>query len=32
LFGNKNDDDVSYLHEQLYRWIVYPWERAGGVM
>ena len=32
LFGNKNDDDVSYLHEQLYRWIVYPWERAGGAM
>ena len=32
LFGNKNDDDVNYIHEQLYRWIVYPWERIGGVM
>ena len=27
LFGNKNDDGVYYRHEQLYRWIIYPWER-----
>ena len=26
LFGNDNDDGVHYLHEQLYRWIVFPWE------
>jgi len=32
LFGNENNDDVSYIHEQLYRWIVYPWERIGGAM
>ena len=32
LFGNKNDDGVSYIHEQLYRWIVYPWERVSGGM
>ena len=30
LYGNKNDDGVVYLHEQLYRWIVFPWERAPG--
>ena len=30
LFGNPNDDGVYYLHEQLYRWIVYPWERVKG--
>ena len=30
LFGNDNEDDVHYLHEQLYRWIVFPWERAPG--
>ena len=32
LFGNKNDDGVTYIHEQLFRWIVYPWERVGGYM
>jgi hypoxanthine phosphoribosyltransferase len=32
LFGNKNEDGVNYLHEQLYRWIVYPWERVKGGM
>ena len=32
LFGNKNNDGVNYIHEQLYRWIVYPWERIGGSM
>tara|TARA_B100000378_G_scaffold161721_1_gene130259 strand:+ start:15 stop:476 length:462 start_codon:yes stop_codon:yes gene_type:complete len=32
LFGNPNDDGVLYLHEQLYRWIVYPWERMKGDM
>jgi len=32
LFGNKNEDKVHYLHEQLYRWIVYPWERVKGGM
>ena len=32
LFGNANEDGVSYLHEQLYRWIVYPWERVKGEM
>lgn len=32
LFGNENDDKVSYIHEQLFRWIVYPWERVGGAM
>ena len=32
LFGNANDDDVHYLHEQLYRWIIYPWERVKGGM
>ena len=32
LFGNANKDGVSYLHEQLYRWIVYPWERVKGEM
>ena len=30
LYGNKNDDGVVYLHEQLYRWIVFPWERFPG--
>ena len=30
LFGNENDDKVNYLHEQLYRWIVFPWERVKG--
>ena len=30
LFGHANDDGVHYLHEQLYRWIVYPWERVKG--
>ena len=28
LFGNKNDDGVHYLHEQLRKWIVFPWERT----
>ena len=32
LFGNKNDDGVTYIHEQLFRWIVYPWERVKGSM
>ena len=32
LFGNENDDKVFYLHEQLYRWIVFPWERVKGGM
>jgi len=32
LFGNENDDKVNYLHEQLYRWIVFPWERVKGGM
>jgi hypoxanthine phosphoribosyltransferase len=32
LFGNKNDDKVTYLNEQLYRWIVFPWERVKGGM
>ena len=32
LFGNENNDGVNYIHEQLYRWIVYPWERVGGAM
>jgi hypothetical protein len=32
LFGHANDDGVHYLHEQLYRWIVYPWERVKGDM
>ena len=32
LFGNANKDGVAYLHEQLYRWIVYPWERVKGSM
>ena len=27
LFGNKNEDGVSYIHEQRGRWIVFPWER-----
>ena len=30
LFGNDNDDDVHYLHEQMYRWIVFPWEKVPG--
>ena len=30
LYGNKNDDGVVYLHEKLYRWIVFPWERVPG--
>ena len=30
LFGNSNDDGVVYLHEQVYRWIVFPWERVKG--
>ena len=30
LFGNKNEDGVHYLNEQLYRWIVFPWERVKG--
>ena len=32
LFGNPNDDKVNYLHEQVYRWIVFPWERSTGGM
>ena len=32
LFGNDNDDKINYLHEQLYRWIVFPWERVTGGM
>ena len=32
LFGNANDDKVYYQHEQLYRWIVFPWERVKGGM
>ena len=32
LFGNPNDDKVIYLHEQVYRWIVFPWERVKGGM
>ena len=28
LFGNKNKDGVHYLHEQLRKWIVFPWERT----
>jgi hypoxanthine phosphoribosyltransferase len=32
LFGNPNEDGVGYMHEQLYRWIVYPWERTEGGM
>ena len=32
LFGNKNDDGVYFLNEQLYRWIVFPWERVKGGM
>ena len=32
LFGNPNDDKVNYLHEQVYRWIVFPWERVIGGM
>lgn len=32
LFGNENEDGVHYFHEQLYRWIVYPWERVKGHM
>jgi hypoxanthine phosphoribosyltransferase len=32
LFGNDNDDKVNYMHEQLYRWIVFPWERVKGGM
>ena len=30
LFGNVNDDGVHFLNEQLYRWIVFPWERITG--
>ena len=30
LFGNDNDDGVHFLHEQMYRWIVFPWERVPG--
>ena len=32
LFGNPNDDGVLYLNEQVYRWIVFPWERVKGDM
>ena len=32
LFGNANKDNVFYQHEQLYRWIVFPWERVKGGM
>ena len=32
LFGNPNDDKVLYLNEQVYRWIVFPWERIKGDM
>ena len=28
LFCNKNKDGVHYLHEQLRKWIVFPWERT----
>ena len=30
LFGNSNNDGVVYLNEQVYRWIVFPWERVTG--
>ena len=30
LFGNDNDDGVHFLHEQMYRWIVFPWEKVPG--
>ena len=26
LYGNKNDDGVEYLREQLGRWIIFPHE------
>ena len=26
LYGNKNDDEVEYLREQLGRWIIFPHE------
>ena len=32
LFGNPNEDGVLYLNEQVYRWIVFPWERIKGDM
>ena len=32
LFGNPNEDGVLYLNEQVYRWIVFPWERVKGGM
>ena len=32
LVGSDNDDKINYLHEQLYRWIVFPWERVKGGM
>jgi len=32
LFGNSNNDGVVYLNEQVYRWIVFPWERIKGGM
>ena len=32
LFGNPNEDGVLYLNEQVYRWIVFPWERIKGGM
>ena len=32
LFGNSNNDGVVYLNEQVYRWIVFPWERVKGGM
>ena len=32
LFGNSNNDGVVYLNEQVYRWIVFPWEKVKGGM
>lgn len=32
LFGKHNYDNVTYLHENLGKWVVFPWERSEGEM
>lgn len=29
LFGYINPDDVEYIHENIGKWVVFPWERVN---
>ena len=29
LFGYLNQDDVEYIHENMGKWVVFPWERVN---